>query len=195
MSASLEAALEPFPSRRSEIWGAIVRDQKRVDAAIVALGAGVEDVWIHLETLSLARRFHEPLRPRHTRERRLIELVFELLDEQIGALLGAVRRDALVAVVSPYGLAPPDSVERLRRLLGGGGGWRTSAETGPNGLLMLLGDHVPPGRRLPTADLPDVAPTLCYLLGLPVAQHMEGGVMVDAVDPEYLAETPLRVVD
>jgi hypothetical protein len=195
MGASLEAALEPFPDRRSEIWGAIVRDQKRVDAAVIALGAGTDDVWIHLETLSLARRFHEPLRPRHTRERRFIELVFELLDEQIGALLGATRRDALVAVVSPYGLAPPNSVERLRRLLGGGDSWRTSAETGPNGLLILLGDHVPKGGRLPPANLPDVAPTVCYLLGLPVAQYMEGGVIVDAVEPEFLAENPLRVVD
>jgi hypothetical protein len=195
MAASLEAALEPFPNRRAEIWGAIVRDQKRVDAAVIALGAGTENVWIHLETLSLARRYHEPLRPRHTRERSFIELVFELLDEQIGALLSAVRRDALVAVVSPYGLAPPNSVERLRRLLGGGGSWRTSAETGPNGLLILLGDDVPVGRRLPTHNLPDVAPTLCYLLGLPVAQSMEGGVIVDAVEPEFLAENPLRVVD
>jgi hypothetical protein len=122
-------------------------------------------------------------------------LVFELLDEQIGALLGATRRDALVAVVSPYGLAPPNSVERLRRLLGGGDSWRTSAETGPNGLLILLGDHVPKGGRLPPANLPDVAPTVCYLLGLPVAQYMEGGVIVDAVEPEFLAENPLRVVD
>jgi hypothetical protein len=36
---------------------------------------------------------------------------------------------------------------------------------------------------------------VCYLLGLPVAQYMEGGVIVDAVEPEFLAENPLRVVD
>jgi hypothetical protein len=60
---------------------------------------------------------------------------------------------------------------------------------------MLLGEDVPAGRRLPPANPPDVAPTLCYLLGLPVAQYMEGGVIVDAVKPEFLAENPLRVVD
>jgi len=42
---------------------------------------------------------------------------------------------------------------------------------------------------------PDVAPTLCYLLGLPVAQYMEGSVVVAAVTPSFLAEHPLRVVD
>ncbi len=195
LGASLEAALEPFPERRSQIWGGIVRDQVRVNAGREALEAGAENVWIHLETLSLVRRFHEPLRPGHTRERLLLELVMELLDEQLGALFGATRDGSLVAVVSPYGLAAPNSLERLRRLLGGGDSWRTSAETCPDGLLMLLGDAVPPGHRVPPARLPDVAPTLCYLLGLPVAQYMEGGVVVDAVEPAFLAEHPLRVVD
>jgi hypothetical protein len=60
---------------------------------------------------------------------------------------------------------------------------------------MLLGDEIPPGRRAAAATLPDVAPTLCYLLGLPVAQYMEGGVLVDAIDPTYLSQHPLRVVD
>ncbi len=40
MNASLDAALEPFPERRSEIWEAIVRDQARVDSARDAIVAG-----------------------------------------------------------------------------------------------------------------------------------------------------------
>jgi len=40
-----------------------------------------------------------------------------------------------------------------------------------------------------------VAPTLCYLLGLPTAQYMEGGIIVDAIEPEFLATRPLRVAD
>jgi len=37
--------------------------------------------------------------------------------------------------------------------------------------------------------------TLCYLLGLPVAQYMEGSVVVGMVTPSFLEEHPLRVVD
>ena len=195
MDASLEAAIEAFPERRSEVWAAIVRDQARVDAARAELVAGAGDVWIHLETLSLARRYHEPLRLRHTRERRFLELVIELVDDQLGALLGATDRGTLVAVVSPYGLAPPGAVERIKRLFGGGEDWHTSAESCPNGLFILLGEGVEPGRLITEARPPDVAPTLCYLLGLPVAQYMEGSVLVDAVEPGFLAEHPLRVVD
>jgi hypothetical protein len=195
MRSSLEAALEPFPERRSRIWSAIVRDQTRVELAIDALEAGVGNIWIHLETLSMARRYHEPLRPRHTRERLFLELVMELVDDQLGDLLGATDGQTLVAVVSPFGLAPPGSFERMKRLFGGGESWHTSAEGSPDGLFILLGGGVDPGRRVPPIDPPDVAPTLCYLLGLPVAQYMEGSVVINAVTPSFLAENPLRVID
>lgn len=195
MSASLEAALEDLPQRRAQIWAAIVRDQARVDAAKAALRRGVGNVWIHLETLSLARMHHEPLRPRHSRERRFLELVMELVDDHLGTILAAASPETLVAVVSPYGLSPPGSFERIKRLFGGGEAWHTSAESCPDGLLVLMGTGVEVGRRAPPANPPDVAPTLCYLLGLPVAQYMEGGVVVDALAPSFLAQHPLRVVD
>jgi hypothetical protein len=195
MRASLEAALEPFPERRSRIWSAIVRDQARVELAVDALETDVGNVWIHLETLSMARRYHEPLRPRHTRERFFLELVMELVDGQLGELLGAADGQTLVAVVSPFGLAPPGSFERIKRMFGGGESWHTSAEESPDGLFILVGEGVDPGRRVPPVSPPDVAPTLCYLLGLPVAQYMEGSVVVGAVTPSFLAEHPLRVVD
>jgi hypothetical protein len=195
MNASLESALAPFPERRSEIWTAVARDQARVAAAGEALAAGVDDVWIHLETLSLVRRYHEPLRRRHTRERLLMELVMELIDQQLGALFQKTSPEALIAVVSPYGFAPPGWFERMKRLFGGGEEWRTSAESCPDGLLVVLGNGVDPVMRGPRAAPPDVAPTLCYLLGLPVAQYMEGSVLVDIIEPAFLSEHPLRVVD
>ena len=61
-------------------------------------------------------------------------------------------------------------------------------------LILRGGGPLVPG-SLPPSTLPDVVPTLCYLLDLPVAQYMEGRVIVDAVEPAYLAANPLRVVD
>ncbi len=195
MNASLEEALAPFAEHRAEIWEAVARDQSRVDSAREAIVAGVGDVWIHLETLAVVRRHHEPLRRRHTRERRLVEVVMELVDQQLGGLLETAGPGAVVAVMSPYGLAPPGSFERLKRLFGGGGDWNMSAESCPDGLLVVLGENVDVAARGPKASPPDVAPTLCYLLGLPVAQYMEGSVLVDIITPAYLAGHPLRVVD
>ncbi len=192
---SLEGALEPFEEERREVWGAVLHDQAVVTEATGALEAGVGDVWVYLEMLSVARRGLEPIRAMHTGEREVIALVLELLDGQLGQLLAAAGPDALVAVVSPYGLAPPGSWERLRRVLGFGGTWRTSAEKCPEGVLLLRGDGVPRGQRFGVARMPDLALTMCYLLGLPTAQYMEGALIVDAIEPEFLATHPLRVVD
>jgi hypothetical protein len=195
MRASLEAAVNGLPERRSQIWSAILRDQARVKVAVDSLEEGAANVWIHLEALSLARRYHEPLRPRHTRRRLFLESLMELVDEQLGTLLGATGDHDLVAVVSPFGLAPPGSFERLKRTFGGGESWHTSAEGSPDGLFILLGDGANPGRRVPPVSPPDVAPTLCYLLGLPVAQYMEGSVVVGMVTPSFLEDHSLRVVE
>jgi hypothetical protein len=195
MQASLHAALEPLPDGRSRIWEAIGRDQARIGAAKDALRAGSGNVWIYLETLSVVRRLHEPLRSRHTHQRRLVAQVMELIDIHLTSLVSAAAPETLIAIVSPYGLAPPGSYERFRRLLGFGGTWHASAEANPDGLMVLLGPGVARGVRAPVAQTPDVVPTLCYLLGLPLAQYMDGSVVVEVIKPEFLADHPLRVVD
>jgi hypothetical protein len=191
----LEQSLEPFGDERDGIVRAVERDERRTEAAERALASGASDVWVFLGGLSTVRRQLEPLKALHTGEREVMERVIEVLDTQIGRLLAAAPPETLVAVVSPYGLAPPSSYERLRRTLGFGGSWRTSAEECPDGALLLRGPGVPRGKRIAASRLIDVAPTLCYLLGLPVAQYMEGGVIVDGVGRDFLASHPLRVVD
>jgi hypothetical protein len=195
LRSSLDWALEPFPERGEAIWKSIAADLGRVAGAVAAMEGGARNVWLNLESLSTARRELEPIKAMHTREREVQDLVFEIVDAQLGILLEAAGPEATVAVLSPYGLAPPDSLERLRRLLGVGDDWRSSADTCPDGLLLLAGEGVPENERFSAARMADVAPTFCYLLGLPVPQYMEGGIIVDAVEADFLRRHPLRVVD
>jgi hypothetical protein len=192
---SLERALAAFPGDRDQLWQAVVRDQAVVDGAVAALGGGASNVWLHLEALSVARLLLEPTKARHTGEREVLDLVIELLDHQLGVLIEAADRDTLVVLASPYGFAPPNSWERLRRILGFGGDWRSSADDCPDGVVLLRGTGVLQGARFVEARMADLAPTLCYLLGLPVAQYMEGRVLVEAVDERFLESHQLSVVD
>ena len=192
---SLRAVLLPFPDQRDEILEAIRGDVARFGAAADALGEGAPNVWVHLGSLSEVRRHLEPHHAADTDERQAMELVLELLDARIGSLLDAASPSALVVLVSPYGLEPPDSLERLLRLLGAARQWRATPRTCPDGAVLVLGRGVAPGRRLERVQVTDIAPSLSYLLGLPLAQYMEGRVMVDAVEPTFLAAHPLRVVD
>jgi hypothetical protein len=186
-------ALEPFPDQAERVWRAIEGDRAVLDRALDALALGVGQVWLRLGALAEARQLLEPLKPSHTGEREVVELMVELLDLELEGLLAAAPPDALVVLVSPYGLSPPSPYERLRRLLGIGGDWRTSGDLCRDGVLMIHGRDVAVGRRFQDLSLPDVVPTLCYLLELPVAQYMEGEVVVEAVDEAFLATHPLLV--
>ena len=43
------------------------------------------------------------------------------------------------------------------------------------------------------ANVIDVTPTLLYLMGVPIAQDMDGSVMLEAFDPAYIAKHPVLV--
>ena len=192
---AIETALDEFPDRRSAIVAAMRRDEATIARASDALRHGTANLWVHLQTVAAMRENVEPLRPTHTRERRVRDLVLELLDLQVRRLTDIAPADRLVVLVSPYGMEPPGVWERCRRLMGSGDDWRTSPLGCPDGVLLMTGRNVRPGHRFPYASITDVVPTVCYLLGLPIVQSMEGRVILDAVQPLWVEDHPLRVVD
>lgn len=193
LRSALEVALGAFEHRAPDVWEAIRQDQLRLGEAVASLTAGEPNVWVHLGALSETRQLLEPLKPRHTGEREVVELVMELLDDQLQTVLSSAPPDALVVLVSPYGLSPPSSYERIRRLVGIGDDWHTSGDRCWDGVLMVMGRDVVSGRVFDDVRLPDVVPTSCYLVGLPVARYMVGEVIIEAVDSRYLATHPLVV--
>jgi predicted AlkP superfamily phosphohydrolase/phosphomutase len=64
-----------------------------------------------------------------------------------------------------------------------------------DGILLLHGPDVRPGVTLPVTAIEDVAPTVLYLLGLPIDAEMDGRVLTDALRPERLAAEPVAVSD
>jgi len=68
-------------------------------------------------------------------------------------------------------------------------------EFGPSGIVILYGAPFKKNYRLSGASVYDIAPTVLYLLGLPVGGDMEGKVLTDAIDPEWLRTHPVRKID
>lgn len=62
-------------------------------------------------------------------------------------------------------------------------------------IVLMAGDDVMSGAKLPTGSLLDVAPTVLALLDLPLGRDMNGRVMLDALRPEVRAELELAYVD
>ncbi len=113
------------------------------------------------------------------------------LDETLAELWEKLPPPRLLAVVSAYGVAPP---EGLRRVLGEI--WRARRTSGtfassPDGALILRGDGVRHGQGLATARIVDVVPTLLYVARLPVARDFDGRVLTEAFEPALLQGVPL----
>jgi predicted AlkP superfamily phosphohydrolase/phosphomutase len=64
-----------------------------------------------------------------------------------------------------------------------------------DGILVLHGQDVRHGETLQLAAIEDVAPTVLYLLGIPIDADMDGRVLVDALRPERVASHPIAVAD
>lgn len=101
-----------------------------------------------------------------------LNLIFDDMSYITHITLGAIRDE----VVGP----PADHESGTHRL---------------NGMFVLWGPGIRRGESLGPAAIVDVAPTIMYLMGEAVPQEMDGRVLRDAFQPEFLADHPVRVVD
>jgi predicted AlkP superfamily phosphohydrolase/phosphomutase len=60
-----------------------------------------------------------------------------------------------------------------------------------DGVVALYGPAVRPGFEVSGARIIDVAPTVLYLMGLPVQEDMDGRVLDEAIAEEHLAANPI----
>jgi predicted AlkP superfamily phosphohydrolase/phosphomutase len=62
----------------------------------------------------------------------------------------------------------------------------------PRGIFIASGRGIRNTLEFPHLHGADIAPTLLYLLDLPVFEEMDGRVMTEIIEPEYLREHPIR---
>jgi predicted AlkP superfamily phosphohydrolase/phosphomutase len=62
-----------------------------------------------------------------------------------------------------------------------------------DGIFLIAGPDVVPGRPEPPLRIEDAAPTILHLLGLPVPAAMDGRVVAEALSPEFNAAHPVTV--
>jgi predicted AlkP superfamily phosphohydrolase/phosphomutase len=85
----------------------------------------------------------------------------------------------------------PPNVERSTAPLTGGVEFAASHRL--DGVLMLCGGPIRPGFSFADANIVDVAPTVLYLMGLPVPEDMDGRVLIEAIDDDYVAANPVAM--
>jgi predicted AlkP superfamily phosphohydrolase/phosphomutase len=112
----------------------------------------------------------------------------------IAELVQGLRPGEILLVVSGYGMRPVPQWRRAWESFTGDP-WMSGTHAGaPDGLLLAVGDGVRAGATLNAASVLDVAPTILYLMGLPVARDMEGRVLTEMVDEGFARAHPVTFI-
>lgn len=198
----LQALAEaPFNQRSTWSWFKTfyALDRPHAQIAVEQLKAGAPDLlMVYLRGPDPVQHYAwdtvEPLKYRVPaaqlrRDRGAVEAVYRFSDAHVGALLEAAGPGATVFVLSDHGAEPSLDAHRAKRRDRPGGHTRDA-----KGVLFIAGPHVIPGQPIRGAGPLDIAPTIAWLLGLPVADDLPGRVLSEAFRPEFrAARTRLRV--
>ena len=84
----------------------------------------------------------------------------------------------------------PPSVERSTKPLEGGVEFAASHRL--DGVLMMSGGPIRKELTFEGARIIDVAPTVLYLMGAPIPEDMDGRVLIEALDEEFVEANPVQ---
>ena len=70
-----------------------------------------------------------------------------------------------------------------------------SGDHHPEGIVIAAGPAIRQGMQLTNASVLDITPTLLALLGLPVGNDMDGRVLQEALNPDFLSANPIQYID
>jgi predicted AlkP superfamily phosphohydrolase/phosphomutase len=115
---------------------------------------------------------------------RVLDDYYAFVDGLVGDALSQLGSDDLLVVVSGFGMEAQTPGKRLLERLVGDPRFSGTHERGPDGFLLAYGAAAAPARQ-PRGAVVDVAPTLLYFLGLPVARDMDGVVRADVFSREF----------
>jgi predicted AlkP superfamily phosphohydrolase/phosphomutase len=125
---------------------------------------------------------------------RVVDRYAALLSQWVGEAMRSLRPGEVLIVVSGYGMEPVPLWRRATEALGGDA-FRSGTHSGaPDGFFMAVGDGVRAGAAPHGASILDVAPTILYLMGLPVARDMEGRVMTEILDDDFTRAHPVTFI-
>jgi predicted AlkP superfamily phosphohydrolase/phosphomutase len=101
----------------------------------------------------------------------LIANYYVFTDRLLGDPLREAGKDTDVIVCSDHGF--------------GGGGTGVLAHK-PDGIIFMMGPHVPKGHTITGANVLDITPSILALFGLPTARDMDGRPMAGGIDPKLV---------
>lgn len=115
----------------------------------------------------------------------VIDSTYVNMDRMLGSIMERVPDDCHVIIISDHGFGVEDY----------GGVYGVGHKKAPDGILMMKGPHFRREVEMnEKARLRDLTPTLLALLGIPVGEDMQGRVLTEVFEPEFLEQHPIRTI-
>jgi hypothetical protein len=168
-------------------------DQGRNARAWFLMLPGLSEVSARYFGSYSAVQFEGDQKPLHHQSAQFVISYYRHLDAFLAELWQRTSGPRILAVVSAFGVNPPNSGERFLDNLSGRP-LKGDFGDAPDGVIFLAGEGIQAGVFLEDAQLVDVMPTLLYGMRFPVARDLDGRVLVSAFEPSFLARTPLTFV-
>lgn len=120
-----------------------------------------------------------------------VNQVYQRNDEMLGKFLAELDENTIVLVVSDHGFK--SETDRLKELentdVAVAHKWHKT-----RGIFVMAGPGVKKATKLDRASILDIAPTVLYALGLPVAEDFAGKALTGAFEDRYVAKHPVTTV-
>jgi hypothetical protein len=178
--------------RRDRLYSRAMRELAAdTDPRFVAMRYdGLDAVGHHYLRYTRAPTFRDGPEEERRRLSQVIDRYYGFIDGEIGAALDTIAPGDMVVVVSGFGMQPLNPIKQAIGRLLGDPSFSGTHERAPDGFLFAYGAAAEPGRRR-RGSIVDVAPTLLYFLGLPVARDMDGYARADLFTRAFTAERPV----
>jgi len=178
--------------RRDRLYSRAMRDlsAERKPRLTALRYNGLDTVGHYYLRYTQPRTFRDVPEEERRRYSQVIDRYYGFIDGEVGAALDGLAPGDLFMIVSGFGMEPLNPVKQTIGRLFGGADFTGTHERAPDGFLIAYGAAVEPGPRQ-RGSIVDVAPTVLYFLGLPVARDMDGFARADLFTRAFTAERPI----
>jgi hypothetical protein len=154
---------------------------------------GIDAVGHYYLRYAVPRAFGDVSDEERLRHGRVLEQYYTYLDGIVGRAMTSLGPDDLLLVVSGFGMEPLSLGKRVLERLIGDRELSGTHERAPDGFVIAFGRQVAKG-NFPRASVVDLAPTVLYYFGLPIARDLDGFARTDIFTESFTEHRPITFI-
>jgi predicted AlkP superfamily phosphohydrolase/phosphomutase len=186
---------ESAAMNRDRSYSRALRDlRQQTNPRLVALRYdGLDTVGHYYLRYTQPRTFRDVPEEERRQFSQAIDRYYAFIDGEVAATADALAPGDLIVIVSGFGMQALNAGKQTIGRLFGDPDFTGTHERAPDGFLLAYGTAIEPG-RFQRGSIVDVAPTVLYFLGLPVARDMDGYARADLFTREFTAKRAIAFI-